>query len=218
VSKRFVMLMVACVAVFIGVLVLNKHDAGAPNGDDSSKAVQASNHTYGDGKKGVTLVEYGDLQCPACGQYFPLVKQIKEEFKGDITFQFRHFPLIQIHPSALLAAKSAEAAGLQGKFFEMHDLMYENQTTWSPLSGDNALRTFESYASGMGLDLAKFKMDATSDVVNSTINADIKEGKKLGANATPTFVLDGKKLDQNPRDLESFRKLIQDAIAAKNKS
>jgi protein-disulfide isomerase len=141
------------------------------------------------------------------------VKAVKEKFKQDITFQFRHFPLTQIHPNAQAAARAAEAASLQGKFWEMHDLLYENQQSWS--SSDDVVPIFEQYAQQLGLDVNKFKQDFSSSQVNDTINADIKAGQEIGANSTPTFVLNGQKLDQNPANQAAFEKLISDAIAAK---
>ncbi len=206
-DRRFFAIILIIVAGLGGIFWLSKDKAATP-----ATLGQVSNHTQGAGKKGVTLIEYGDFQCPACGQYFPIVKQVKEKFGEDITFQFRNFPLSQIHPKAFAAHRAAEAAGMQGKFFEMHNLLYERQNIWSQAS--NATATFETYAQELGLDLAKFKVDFVSEQVNATINADIKAGQELGANSTPTFILDGNKI-QNPRGLEEFEKVIDDAIAAK---
>jgi protein-disulfide isomerase len=211
-SKRFVAILVAIIVIFAGLLIFNKKDTKAPGGND--QPAQLTNHIYGEGKKGVTLIEYGDFQCPACGAYFPLVRQLKEKYKEDITFQFRHFPLVEIHQNALIASRAAEAAGMQDKFWEMHDLLYENQKSWEGSS--TASKFFEDYAAQLSLNLDKFKSDMFSDTVNRIIQADRAEGKKQGFSSTPTFVLDGKKIEQNPRDFESFDKLIADTIAAKN--
>ncbi len=210
-SNRFVFIMAACIVIFGGIFWFNKHKTATKN-SGSSAIGQTSNHLYGDGKKNVTLIEYGDLQCPACGAYFPIVKQLKETYKSDITFQYRNFPLVQIHQNAMAAHRAVEAASNQNKFWEMHDLLYTNQKEWVNLSDPTP--AFESYASSLGLDIAKFKTDVVSDQVNSTINADIAAGQALGANSTPTFILQGKKIDENPRDYDSFSKLISDAITA----
>jgi protein-disulfide isomerase len=216
VSKRFALILAILVILFGGFLIFGKKDANAPSG--SSSGTKPSNHVIGGGKSGVVLAEYGDFQCPACYAYEPTVQQLREKYKDQITFQFRHFPLIQIHKNAMAASRAAEAAGLQGKFWEMHDKLYETQdpegkTGWVASSDPSSF--FEEIAKELNLDITKFKADMNSATVNSTINADIKAGEELGADSTPTFVLDGKKIEQNPRDLESFSKLIDEAIKAK---
>ena len=213
-SNRFLVVLLALLIIFGGVIFFTKHKSGGSN-SSSSANVAPSNHVEGAGKKNVTLIEYGDFQCPACGAYYPVVKQIVAKYKDDIHFQFRNFPLTSIHKHAFEGSRAAEAADKQGKFWEMHDLLYENQTTWSAESDPTA--TFVSYAKQLNLDTTKFKQDLQSEAVNDLINADIKEGTKIGANSTPTFVLEGKKIDQNPRSLEEFNKLIDSAIAAKTK-
>lgn len=214
-SKRFLVTLLAIALALVGIFWLTQDKAGAPTNDGSS-TTQNQKHTQGAGNKGVTLVEFGDFECPACGAYYPILQQIKQKFGDDITFEFRHFPLSNIHPNAFAAHRAAEAAGNQGKFFEMHDLLYEKQREWAGKS--NAARTFEGYAQSLNLDMEKYKADVASSKTNSIINADIKTGQEIGADSTPTFVLNGKKLDQPPRDLESFIKLIDEAIAEKGKS
>jgi protein-disulfide isomerase len=184
--------------------------------DATEQAVEGkpSNHVYGEGAKNVTLIEYGDFQCPACASYYPVVKALKEKYKADIVFQFRNFPLEAIHTNARASARAAEAADKQGKFWEMHDILYENQTSWQDTS--DPLKIFKNYAEQIEIaDLAKFETDYKSSAVNDVINADIKEAQKVEATSTPTFVLDGVKITENPRDQASFDKLIDDAIAKK---
>jgi protein-disulfide isomerase len=210
-SRRFVLILVAVVVVFGGIMVLSrKKDKASTNSSNTSST--ASNHTFGEGKKGVVLIEYGDYQCPACGQFYPIVKQVAEKYKSDITFQFRNFPLVQSHPNAMQAARTAEAASLQGKFWEMHDLLYEQQQNWQ--TSTSVSQIFADYAAQLGLNVEKFKQDVTSTPVADVIDADIKAAQAAGGTGTPTFVLDGKKID-NPRSLEDFNKKIDDAIAAK---
>jgi protein-disulfide isomerase len=211
-NNRFVAIIIALVVAFLGIIYVSKDKkADAPSSNNQS--IKATEHKQGEGNKGVTLIEYGDFECPACAAYYPLVKQVKEKYKDDITFQFRHFPLVQIHRNAMAAHRAAEAAGKQGKFFEMHDMLYERQQAWK--SDTNATATFEGYAKELGLDVEQFKREAASGEINDIINADIKEGQAVDATSTPTFVINGKKIE-NPRDLEGFFKLIDDAIAEKN--
>lgn len=211
-KSRFSLILIACVVIFGGILLFGKKDASAPV-DENGKAVEASNHVKGEGAKKVVLTEYGDFQCPACGAFYPIVEQVYEKYKADITFQFRSFPLRQIHPNAVLAHRYAEAASDQGKFWEMYDLLYKNQDSWS--SSSTADTVFKSLAQSLNLDMGKLEADVKSDTTNAIINADIDAGKKLGVSSTPTFFIDGKKIE-NPRDLEGFNKLIEDAIAAKS--
>lgn len=213
-KSRFSFILIACVIVFGAILFISKKDASAPDSGDGSKG-QTTNHTRGENKKNVVLTEYGDFQCPACAGYYPIVEQVVEKYKDDIQFQFVNFPLTQIHPNAMLAHRSAEAASNQGKFWEMYGLLYQNQTTWSSLPSNQADTTFRTYAQSLGLDMTKFDTDQKSQATNSIINADISKGKELGITGTPSFYLDGKKIE-NPKDLEGFNKLIEDAIKAKN--
>ncbi len=171
--------------------------------------VSASDHVRGavDGK--LTLVEFGDFQCPACGAYEPIVRQVMNDHKDSLKVVFKQFPLTQIHRNALVAAKASEAAGVQGKFWEMHDVLYEKQQEWSGLP--NAKETFMLYAKTLGLDVAKFMKDIDDPKIEEKILAEYKEGIRLKVQGTPTFFLNGKKLE-NVNDLASFDKAIQAAL------
>ena len=209
-SNRFFITLLVVIALVVGIFAFTKQQKGAET------TAQPTTHTEGSGTSGVVLIEYGDYECPACGQYYPVVKQVAEKYKDQITFQFRNLPLVQLHKNAFAGARAAEAADNQGKFWEMHDLLYENQQTWSAAS--NPTTIFVGYAKQLGLDEAKFQTDMASQATNDKINADIAESKKLKASATPTFVLEGKKLEQNPSSLDEFNKLIDAAIKAKQAS
>lgn len=211
-SKRFLIIMAALVVLFVGVIVFNKSSKSSDSNDSSSS--QGTNFTTGKGKKGVTLVEFGDFQCPACATYYSLVEQIKTKYADDITFQFRHYPLVQIHPNAMVAHRAAEAAGRQNKFWEMYSLLYTRQQNW--VDSTNPTTIMDDYATELSLNIDKFKSDFGSASVNDAISADIKLAQEVGASGTPTFVLDGKKLETLPQDLAAFSKLIDEAIANKN--
>lgn len=224
-KSRFGFILIACVVVFGAILFLQKKDASAPNnnekaGDTTSQHVKTENTAGGEaaqaekiGTKKVTLVEYGDFQCPACGGYYPIVESVVAKYKADIEFQFVNFPLTSIHPNAMLAHRTAEAASNQGKFWEMYKLLYENQTTWTSMASTQAASTFRSYAESLSLDMSKFDTDQKSAAVNELINADISKGKGLGVTSTPTFFVNGKKIE-NPKDQDAFNKVIEDAIKA----
>ncbi len=174
--------------------------------------VSATDHVRGAQAGKVTLVEFGDFQCPACGIYEPIVRQATADNKDTLKVVFRHFPLTQIHRNALLAAKASEAAALQGKFWEMHDTLYDKQEEWG--EAISARDFFISYATTLKLDVNKFKVDIDNRAIEDKILAELKEGVNLGIQGTPTFFINGKKVDQNPQSLADFDKLIKDAAAA----
>jgi len=213
-SKNFIITLAVVILGLFGVFYLtSKNDT--KKSTPSSTTANVSNHVIGENKKNVVLVEYGDYQCPACGAYFPLIKQVVEANKADIQFQFRNFPLQQIHKNARAASRAAEAAAKQGKFWEMHDLLYGQQSSWEQSSAVNTI--FEQYAKQLGLNVDQYKKDFASNEVNDIINADFNEGTRLGVESTPTFLLQGKKLDNPPRDLDGWNKLINEQIAASKK-
>lgn len=215
-DKRFIGLLVA-VVVALGALFYFSHKStsGSNGNTTGGSTAAASHHVTGAGKKGVTLIEYGDYQCPACGAFFPVLQQVTQKYGDDITFQFRNFPLDSIHQNARAGARAAEAANLQNKFWEMHDLLYKEQQIWS--ASTDPYQYFESYAGQLDLNKEQFKTDYQSDKVNSIINADIAEAQKINATATPTFQINGKVIDSETQQtmgtLEGFSKVIDAEIA-----
>lgn len=216
-TKQFWGVVAAVIIILVGVFVITNHKSSAP-GSKSTNSAQLTSHVTGEGKKGVTLVEYGDYECPACYSYEPATEQVRQQYAQDITFQFRNYPITSRHPNAFAGARAAEAAALQDKFWEMHDLLYKNQDPqgqagWvassSPL--DNY---FVPFAKQLGLDTTKFKQDFASSKVNGLINADMAEGNRLGVAGTPAFFLDGKQIQINS-DFASFQKAIDAEIAKK---
>jgi len=222
-DKRFWAVIAAIALIFVGIIIANKKSADAPGATNTkTSSTQATNHVKGGNAKNVTLVEYGDFQCPVCGLYEPTVEEVYNKYKADIKFQFRNFPLQQIHQNAFAAARAAEAASNQGKFWEMHDLLFDNQQSWSTSATPQTF--FEQYAQSLSLDMTKYKADFASEATKNTINADSNEAEKLGVNSTPTYFLNGKKLensqvtDENNRPLpEKFSALIDQAIKDANK-
>jgi protein-disulfide isomerase len=207
--KQIIIIVLVVVAIITGAMFLGK---------DSETTVDAtgSNNWYGQENGVITLTEYADFQCPACAQFAPLVSQVKEQFKDQIRFEFKHFPLVQIHPNATSAHRASQAAANQNKFWEMHDLLYQNQDSWSSVSSPAS--TFESYAQQISLNMDTYKSDYESGAVLSIINADIEAGKNLGVVGTPTFFIDGMKIEdiESVASVDGLTKVIQDAIDAKN--
>lgn len=220
-KKTWIIFAVACIAVLTALVLLSRGSQIDVSNVDTAKIIAASeqngniaDHTYGSTEQKTILIEYGDFQCPACGSAFPNINELKEEFKDDLTFIFRNLPLTSIHPNARAAAAAAEAAGLQGVYWQMHDELYKNQNSWSGAATDKRLSFFETYAKAAGVkDMNKFKADMDSKSVNDKINFDLAISKKVGASATPAIYLDGKKIESDVwSNKEKFKSEIQDAI------
>jgi protein-disulfide isomerase len=143
-------------------------------------------HVQGKPGARIELVEYGDYECPYCGQAYHSVKAVQEALGDELCFVFRNFPLSQVHPHALLAAQAAEAAGLQDRFWEMHDVLFEHQ---DKLGKVHLFR----HASLLGLDPDRFARDFESQEVASKIKADFLSGARSGVNGTPTFFINGER-------------------------
>jgi protein-disulfide isomerase len=169
-------------------------------------AVSDSDWVKGSGDAPMVLVEYGDFQCPACASFYPVVKRLAEEMGDKLRIVFRHFPLRQNHPHAQLAAHAAEAAGRQGKFWEMHDMLFERQSSWS--KDINAQTTFVEYASSLGLDAERFRDDLKSPDLENKIESHVQSGQRAGVRGTPTFFLNGKQL-HTPRSYDEFKEVIE---------
>jgi diadenylate cyclase len=160
-------------------------------------------HALGPATAAVTLVEYGDYECPYCGRMHPVVKELRERVGDRLRFVFRHFPLDSVHPNARRAAEAAEAAASQGHFWEMHDLLYENQDDL----GDEALRR---YATRLGLDPARFEEDLEERAHAPRVREDRFGGERSGVEGTPTFFVNGVRYG-GPRDLEALLEAVEDA-------
>ena len=166
--------------------------------------VGASDHAQGSAKAPVTLVEYGDYECPYCGQAYPIVKALQKRLGDQVRLVFRNFPLGEMHPHAEHAAEAAEAAGAQGKFWEMHDLLYENQDALD--DGDLA-----QYATALGLDVPRFIREMSEHSHAARVREDFRSGVRSGVNGTPTFFINGVRHD-GPFDLRSLLAAIEEAV------
>jgi protein-disulfide isomerase len=164
----------------------------------SSLAVPVSeeDHAQGPPRAAVTLLEYGDYQCPFCGQAYPIIKQVQAAMGRKLRFVFRNFPLTQAHPYAELAAESAESAAVEGKFWEMHDALYENQAI---LSEDAVVE----FARKLGLNLSRFVEDIRTRKFMNHVRKDFMGGVKSGVNGTPCFFINGKRHDR-PWDYDTL--------------
>lgn len=172
-------------------------------------AINEKDWVYSKNNSKVTLIEYLDFQCPACANTFPMVSKIKEEYKDKIQYVVRHYPLPS-HPYGFEASQAAEAAGQQGKFWEMHDILFKNQRTWS--IADDVEATLRSYALDLKLDMTKFDSDYLSQTTKDRIRNDSQNGTSLGVDSTPTFFLNNKKIE-NPGNIEEFRRILDEELS-----
>lgn len=218
----------AVIVLLLGGLVVWQRLAN-PKADvsnvNTSKVVSASeqngnigDHVFNKTDSKAVLVEYGDFQCPGCGSAHPNVKTLLNDYGDRITFIFRNFPLRSIHPNALAAASAAEAAGLQGKYWEMHDTLYESQSQWQSLNTNDRAEQFTQYAQQLGLDITRFKEDLASEKVAKKISFDEQLGQSQKVNSTPTFILNGQIVPESASrgilqgDLTEIKKLLDEKL------
>ena len=155
--------------------------------------VRPEDHSQGGLSASVMLVEYGDYQCPYCGEAYPIVKRIQKKLGDRLRFVFRNFPLAEMHPFATAAAEMAEAAALQDKFWQMHDTLYENQNALDPDS-------LVEHARRLGLDTGKLKANLADKAIAARVRSDFTSGVRSGVNGTPTFFINGARFDGNWTD------------------
>jgi protein-disulfide isomerase len=167
-------------------------------------------HVLGPANAPVHIEEFGDFECPPCGMFHPILEQMKAEFGDKLAITFREFPLVPTHQHALAAASAAEAAGLQGKFWEMHDLLYEHQNDWKKEFDVRPI--YEGYAKQIGLDVERYKRDMHGDLVAQRIFADGKRGHSLGVKGTPTVFMNGREVPFENLPAEKLRVVIQNEL------
>ena len=172
-------------------------------------------HVRGNANAPVTLEEFGDFECGACGSYHPELKKIETEYGDKLKVIFRELPLVTMHQHALLAAQAAEAAGLQGKFWEMHDKLYDDQVTWT--KKNDLVPVFVDYAKQIGLNPDQFMKDLNGEKVAARIFQDGKRAHSFGLKGTPAFFVNGKEATGDQWKPEGLRQMINDALQAAGK-
>lgn len=199
-----VVLVVVGGAVAAGVILSKQSEESVV--ETIEAAINSNDNRLGNAEATVELVEYADFQCPACAQYDPMVKQIMAEHSDWINFAYRHFPLKEIHPNAEQAGHAAEAAGLQGKFWEYKELLYTRQTEWATLPDPTS--KFMQYAKELGLNEDQFIRDEGSDSVRNKVESQYQTAVSIGMNSTPSFLINGKKI-ANPKSYDELVGLLQ---------
>ena len=199
-KKAWIIFAAMCVGLIGGLIFLQQRNQIDVSSVDTTKAQPASSesgdiseHVYGNSNSKVLLVEYADFQCPGCNSSYPVTKKVIEKYKDKIGFIFRNYPLTSAHPNALAAAAAAESAGLQGKYWEMHNSLFENRASWVELSGSTRTENFVKLASDIkGLNIEKFKADLENPNIRKKIDYDMALGKKDSVGGTPAMYINGK--------------------------
>ena len=200
-KKAWIIFSLLCIGLVAGMIWLGRSDQTNVS-DVDHNAVQAAearngniaDHTYGKTGSKVLVIAYGDFQCPGCASAAPVFAQVKETYKDKVLFVFRNKPLTSIHPNALASSAAVEAAGLQGKYWEMHDVMYSTQDSWKDLAGEDRTNFFVARANEIGIDGDKLKADLELPEIRKKINFDSALADKAGVTGTPTFYINGKEI------------------------
>jgi len=169
-------------------------------------------HKLGPDSAPVHLEEFGDFQCPPCGLLHPILEEMHRQFGDSLQITFREFPLTPAHQHALAAASAAEAAGMQGKFWEMHDLIYEHQKDWKDVFDVRPI--FEGYAKQIGLNVERYQQDINSDQVARRITQDGTRGHSLGVKGTPTVFINGREIPFESLPADKLKVVIENELAA----
>jgi protein-disulfide isomerase len=195
VLKPLVVIIIA-VAVAAGAAVYLSRQPDEPASTASATPARAEikggGHFRGPENAALTLVEFGDYQCPSCGAFHPLVKEVLNRYPQQVRLEFHHFPLISVHPNTMLASQAVEAAADQGKFWEMHDAVFEHQMEWA--GSPNPEPVFITLATGLGLDINKFMQALRSPEIQQRILKDVERGQNAKVEATPTFFINGEQI------------------------
>lgn len=203
-GKSFWIALVAVVVIMIGgFMAFGGGENSQQNAVEDPHEITNEDITLGPEDAPVTVVEYADFQCPACQAADPLVKEMLNEYDEEVRLVYRHFPLTQIHPQAYDAARASVAAYRQDSFWEMHDLLFVNQSDWS---GDpNARSIFEGYAEDIGLDMEQYNQDFSD--AGGRVDRDVNIAQQLNVSSTPTFYVNGEQIE-SPGTIEAWREVI----------
>ncbi len=212
--KRYALPLSIAAGIIILIALMFVGGSKTPNygGGNATDQPLSAEWVRGNPSSSVQLVEYSDFQCPACAAYYPLIKQLEEKLGSKIAFVYRHYPLFQLHANADIAARAAEAAGKQGKFWEMHDKLFENHSAWVDLLDPTQILT--QYAKDLGLKVDQFTVDLSAADVKQAVADDYQRGQKAGIQGTPSFFVNGVKI-ANPTSVEGFSAVLEAALGGK---
>lgn len=219
---RWIIFAVIAILVLGGLVFLstrNRVDVSNIDGNAIYTAEEGiSDHVIGDPESSVVLIEYGDFACPGCRDLAPKLKALVEHYSDHIAFTYRHFPLTNIHPNAIAAATATEAAGFQGKFYEMHDMLFNNQGAWRDASAESRLDIFRSYAEQLNLDTEAFTEAFSNSEITEKIRRDQSLARQANVTSTPTLFLNGEGIDSSHWDPDAteLERRIRSTIQSSN--
>lgn len=194
---------------FIVVLIFTLVKLGGGTSTNLVDEIRDQDQVKGNPNAQVVIVEYSDFQCPACKTYYPILKQLANAYSNDVAVVYRHFPLEEIHPAAMDAAIAAEAAGLQGRFWDMHDILFNTQEIWS--TDADPKEKIAQYAESLRLDMERFRSDMESSELKKKVQDDMLSGEKSGVNSTPSFYINNVKKSLPP-NYDSFKEAVEQAL------
>jgi len=213
-NQKIIWASVGVLAVLIiagGAWWMSRGEVPTRNLGTLTEPVTATDWRKGGAEAVVEIVEYSDFECPACAAYYPILNQLVAEYPEEVALIYRYFPLPQ-HASAELTAAFAEAAGRQGKFWEMHNIMFDNQSAWTISSAADNEALFKTYAGQIGLNLAQLEADLADPTILAHIRAEYQSGVASGVDSTPSFFINGERII-NPRRYEDFVALIEGQLS-----
>lgn len=220
----WIVLIAVCILGLGGLVIFTKKDAVDVDNIDTFSIIKPSgesvgDHVYGKADSKVVVYEYADFQCPGCAASDRNLSVIRSIYKDKVAFVFRNYPITSIHPNALAAASAAEATQYQGKYWEMHSLLFERQNEWSSLSISDRRNAFVEYAKQLGIDENQFKTDLARIEIRDKIQIDRALADKAGVNSTPTIFIGSKLLDSDTTNdiIQQSGKKLMDELDKKLK-
>lgn len=222
-KRAWILFGAATVAILAGLIFFSKQEKVDLSNVESSKPITAAksdevksglpDNVFGKKDSKVVLIEYGDYSCEGCKGFEERVEPIRKEYEDRVAFVYRHFPLSTIHPNSRTAAAYAEAAGLQGKYWQMQEKLFAKQSEWSQVAANERDEKLKGYAKELGLDLDKLATDITDERIADKINFDMALGKEDGVSATPTLLLNDRMLSaEDFRDADAIRSTLDEAL------
>lgn len=216
-KAKWIIFISVVISLFVVLLFINNSQKQDYSNIDATQIISdgpIADHVEGSTDSKVLLIEYGDFQCTACLSYYYAIGELIEEYGDKLTFVFRNFPIVSSHANALAAATAAEAAGLNGKYFEMYHILHQNQSSWSNLNSSDRTEMFKKYAEYLELDVDQFISDLSNDDIQKKINRDKTTAlKQFGLTGTPTFILNGEKLGGDSGvSKDELRQSVEDAL------
>jgi protein-disulfide isomerase len=211
-AKPLIIIVVAIALAAGAAVYLSRGSSDAAKAKDNLTPAPGGGRAQGTANAPVTLVEYADYECPMCKLVYPMVNELVKRYPEKVRFEYHYFPLIQIHPHAMEAALAAEAAGDQGKYWEMHDLLFDRQEQWHATQNVESL--FVTYAAQLGLNTKQFADSMHSRDAQTRILQDVERARNAQVQGTPTFFMNNQRLEPLPKNVDDLVRAVDDRLRA----